>query len=157
MVGTPSHTPGQIALFDPRDGSLIAGDAFQTRAGVAVSGTIRLLFPFPALATWSRPLAYHGYVLEHLGVYTTSVSNAAQPPDGVDGAFLIQTIRFEHGQEHLDDRPAHLLHFGVVGGGRAHGFTTLELTGGFGLALDRDESFLRLLRTYVAGLGAKGD
>jgi glyoxylase-like metal-dependent hydrolase (beta-lactamase superfamily II) len=57
VVSTPGHTPGHIALFDPRDGSLIAGDAFQTRAGVAVSGTIRLLFPFPALATWSRPLA----------------------------------------------------------------------------------------------------
>jgi glyoxylase-like metal-dependent hydrolase (beta-lactamase superfamily II) len=57
VVSTPGHTPGHIALFDPRDGSLIAGDAFQTRAGVAVSGTVRWLFPFPALATWNRPLA----------------------------------------------------------------------------------------------------
>lgn len=82
VVSTPGHTPGHIALFDPRDGTLIAGDAFQTRAGVAVAGTVRLLFPFPALATWSRPLALasarqvralqpsrlavgHGEVLEH--------------------------------------------------------------------------------------------
>lgn len=57
VVTTPGHTPGHIALFDQRDGSLIAGDAFQTRAGIAVSGTVRLLFPFPAMATWSRPLA----------------------------------------------------------------------------------------------------
>jgi glyoxylase-like metal-dependent hydrolase (beta-lactamase superfamily II) len=57
IVSTPGHTPGHIALFDTRDGSLIAGDAFQTRAGVAVSGTIRPLFPFPAMATWNRPLA----------------------------------------------------------------------------------------------------
>jgi glyoxylase-like metal-dependent hydrolase (beta-lactamase superfamily II) len=57
VIGSPGHTPGHIALFDPRDGSLIAGDAFQTRAGVAVSGTIRPLFPFPALATWHRPTA----------------------------------------------------------------------------------------------------
>jgi glyoxylase-like metal-dependent hydrolase (beta-lactamase superfamily II) len=57
VVPAPGHTPGQIALFDPRDGSLVAGDAFQTRAGPAVSGTLRLLFPFPALATWSRPVA----------------------------------------------------------------------------------------------------
>jgi glyoxylase-like metal-dependent hydrolase (beta-lactamase superfamily II) len=57
VISTPGHTPGHIALFDPRDGSLIAGDAFQTRAGVAVSGTVRWLFPFPALATWNRPLA----------------------------------------------------------------------------------------------------
>jgi len=57
VVASPGHTPGHIALFDPRDGALIAGDAFQTRAGVAVAGVVRLLFPFPALATWSRPLA----------------------------------------------------------------------------------------------------
>jgi glyoxylase-like metal-dependent hydrolase (beta-lactamase superfamily II) len=57
VVASPGHTPGHIALFDTRDGSLVAGDAFQTRAGLAVSGTLRLLFPFPALATWHRPTA----------------------------------------------------------------------------------------------------
>lgn len=57
VIATPGHTPGHIALYDPRDGSLIAGDALQTRAGVAVSGTLRPLFPFPALATWHRPAA----------------------------------------------------------------------------------------------------
>jgi glyoxylase-like metal-dependent hydrolase (beta-lactamase superfamily II) len=57
VVSTPGHTPGHIALFDARDGTLIAGDAFQTRAGVAVAGTLRWLFPFPALATWHRSLA----------------------------------------------------------------------------------------------------
>jgi glyoxylase-like metal-dependent hydrolase (beta-lactamase superfamily II) len=57
VVSTPGHTPGHIALFDTRDGTLIAGDAFQTRAGIAVSGTMRPLFPFPAMATWHRPTA----------------------------------------------------------------------------------------------------
>lgn len=57
VIAAPGHTPGQIALYDQRDGSLIAGDAFQTRVRVAVSGTIVPLFPFPALATWSKPLA----------------------------------------------------------------------------------------------------
>lgn len=57
VVNTPGHTPGHITLLDRRDGTLIAGDAFQTRAGVAVSGTVRLLFPFPAMATWDRPSA----------------------------------------------------------------------------------------------------
>jgi glyoxylase-like metal-dependent hydrolase (beta-lactamase superfamily II) len=57
VIATPGHTPGHIALLDTRDGSLIAGDAFQTRGGVAVSGTLRPLFPFPALATWHRPSA----------------------------------------------------------------------------------------------------
>ncbi|HLZ63672.1 MAG TPA: hypothetical protein VKR06_42620, partial [Ktedonosporobacter sp.] len=40
-----------------RDHSLIAGDAFQTLGGVAVSGTIRPLFPLPALGTWHKPTA----------------------------------------------------------------------------------------------------
>jgi glyoxylase-like metal-dependent hydrolase (beta-lactamase superfamily II) len=56
-VSTPGHTPGHIALFDRRDGTLIAGDALQTRGGVAVSGTLQWWFPFPALATWHRPSA----------------------------------------------------------------------------------------------------
>lgn len=82
VIASPGHTPGHIALFDPRDGTLIAGDAFQTHPSVAVAGTPLLRFPFPALATWHRPTALasarrlgalqptrlatgHGAVLEH--------------------------------------------------------------------------------------------
>ena len=57
VVAAPGHTPGQVAFLDLRDRSLIAGDAYQTRGGIAVSGVIRPLFPFPALATWHRPTA----------------------------------------------------------------------------------------------------
>ena len=57
VVAVPGHTPGQVAFYDPRDGTLIAGDAFQTRGGVAVAGVVRPLFPFPALATWHLPTA----------------------------------------------------------------------------------------------------
>lgn len=57
VVSASGHTPGQVAFFDTRDRTLIAGDAFQTRAGVAVSGVMRPLFPFPALATWHLPTA----------------------------------------------------------------------------------------------------
>jgi len=52
VVAAPGHTPDQIAFHDPRDGTLIAGDAFQTQAGTAVAGVTRWLFPFPAMATW---------------------------------------------------------------------------------------------------------
>lgn len=37
-----------------------------------------------------------------------------------------------------------------------HGFATLELAGGFGMPLDRDESFVRLVHTFVAGLRRGG-
>ena len=57
VVAAPGHTPGQVAFFDRRDGTLIAGDAFQTRGGLAVSGVVRPLFPFPAMATWHTPTA----------------------------------------------------------------------------------------------------
>jgi glyoxylase-like metal-dependent hydrolase (beta-lactamase superfamily II) len=57
VIGAPGHTPGHLAFFDTRDRALIGGDAFQTRGGVAVSGTLKLLFPFPAMATWHAPTA----------------------------------------------------------------------------------------------------
>lgn len=57
VVSTPGHTPGHISLYDERDGSLVAGDAFQTLGGVAVAGVIRWLFPLPGFATWHKPTA----------------------------------------------------------------------------------------------------
>jgi glyoxylase-like metal-dependent hydrolase (beta-lactamase superfamily II) len=57
VISTPGHTPGQIALLDTRDQSLVAGDALQTHGGVAVAGTLIWRFPFPAIATWQRDLA----------------------------------------------------------------------------------------------------
>lgn len=57
VVASPGHTPGHIALFDTRDSSLIAGDAFQTKGGLAVSGVMKLLFPLPAFATWDKETA----------------------------------------------------------------------------------------------------
>lgn len=57
VIDAPGHAPDQIVFWDERDGTLIAGDAFQTKAGTAVAGTMRWLFPFPALATWHPPTA----------------------------------------------------------------------------------------------------
>ncbi|MBN1487508.1 MAG: MBL fold metallo-hydrolase [Anaerolineae bacterium] len=57
VIPVPGHTPGHIAFFDHRDGTLIVGDSMQTAGGVAVAGAFKLLFPFPALATWDKALA----------------------------------------------------------------------------------------------------
>ena len=57
VIATPGHTPGHIAFLDTRDRTVVAGDAFQTLGGVAVSGTFKLLFPLPALSTWHKGLA----------------------------------------------------------------------------------------------------
>lgn len=65
VVAAPGHTPDHIAFFDERDGTLIAGDAFQTQAGTAVAGVTRWLFPFPAMATWHLPTALATAVALH--------------------------------------------------------------------------------------------
>jgi glyoxylase-like metal-dependent hydrolase (beta-lactamase superfamily II) len=57
VVASPGHTPGHIAYLDSRDRTLIAGDAYQTLGGIAVSGKIRPLFPLPAMGTWHKPTA----------------------------------------------------------------------------------------------------
>jgi glyoxylase-like metal-dependent hydrolase (beta-lactamase superfamily II) len=57
VIATPGHTPGHAAFLDVRDRTLIAGDAFQTQGGVAVSGTFVLLFPLVMFATWHKPSA----------------------------------------------------------------------------------------------------
>jgi glyoxylase-like metal-dependent hydrolase (beta-lactamase superfamily II) len=57
VVAAPGHSIDQIAFLDARDRTLIAGDAFQTRGGMAVSGTVNWSFPFPAFATVDKAQA----------------------------------------------------------------------------------------------------
>ncbi|MEZ4671968.1 MAG: MBL fold metallo-hydrolase [Anaerolineae bacterium] len=54
VVASPGHTPGHVAFFDQRDQTLIAGDAYSNKFGVTTAGTLRLLFPFTAMAIWSK-------------------------------------------------------------------------------------------------------
>ncbi|MED3561314.1 MBL fold metallo-hydrolase [Bacillus xiapuensis] len=56
-IATPGHTPGSMSFLDNRTNALIAGDAFQTRGGIAVAGDMKPWFPFPALGTWSKTTA----------------------------------------------------------------------------------------------------
>jgi glyoxylase-like metal-dependent hydrolase (beta-lactamase superfamily II) len=57
VVAAPGHTPGQIALLDVRDRTLLCGDAYSTLGGVATTARPNPRFPFPGLATWDRPTA----------------------------------------------------------------------------------------------------
>jgi glyoxylase-like metal-dependent hydrolase (beta-lactamase superfamily II) len=56
VLATPGHTPGHLALFDTRDGTLYAGDAFTTTRGVATSAVVPWRYPMAGLATWDRGL-----------------------------------------------------------------------------------------------------
>lgn len=53
-INAPGHTPGLMAFYNEEKGILIAGDAIQTRGGIAVAGHLKPLFPFPAFGTWDK-------------------------------------------------------------------------------------------------------
>ena len=57
VVASPGHTPGHIAFFDTRSGTLIAGDALVTVGGLRISGDASVLFPIINWATWHKPTA----------------------------------------------------------------------------------------------------
>lgn len=96
--------------------------------------------------------AYRAYVLEHPGVYATMISAPADDDVALQQASqrLIDVVvaAFSAYEMHGDDA----IH--AVRGLRAlvHGFASLEAAGGFGMPLDRDESFRRLIGAFVAGL-----
>jgi glyoxylase-like metal-dependent hydrolase (beta-lactamase superfamily II) len=52
VVAAPGHTPGHVAFFDRRDGTLLCGDTYTTLGGVATSDKMRLPFPLASMATW---------------------------------------------------------------------------------------------------------
>lgn len=96
--------------------------------------------------------AYRAFAQAHPGIYSATLRAAT--PDEPDLAAA--------GQEVLDVVLAVLEPYGfstedrlhVVRALRSllHGFVDLEIAGGFGLALDRDESYERLVRLFVDGL-----
>jgi glyoxylase-like metal-dependent hydrolase (beta-lactamase superfamily II) len=57
VLAAPGHTPGQIALLDPRERTLIAGDAWATLGGMQAVGKAKWPFPLPTFASWHRPTA----------------------------------------------------------------------------------------------------
>lgn len=96
--------------------------------------------------------AYRAYVLAHPGRYAATV-RAPDPADVELQALsrelvgVVAAVLAPYGL--TDDNAIH-----AVRGLRSlcHGFASLEAAGGFGLALDRDESFRRLVAAYCAGL-----
>jgi glyoxylase-like metal-dependent hydrolase (beta-lactamase superfamily II) len=98
VVAAPGHTPGQIALLDPRDRTLYCGDAYSTLGGMATTAKPNPRFPLPAMSTWHRPTALetaralramnpsalapgHGKIVENPGAeMDRAIEKAAQPP-----------------------------------------------------------------------------
>jgi hypothetical protein len=99
--------------------------------------------------------AYRSYVKEAAGVYLISLRAA--------GTQLPVDVELQAAEDRIVQvAMAVIASFGLSGeeglhavrGLRStvHGFATLEIAGGFGLPLDCDESFRRLVAMLVAGL-----
>jgi hypothetical protein len=99
--------------------------------------------------------AYRAYIKENPGLYLVSLraSRNQQPVDHqletaeervVEIGLAVMTAFGLEGEDALH----------AVRGLRSmvHGFATLELAGGFGLPLDCDESFRRLINLLIQGL-----
>ena len=96
--------------------------------------------------------AYRAYAHERPGVYAASL-RAPDPADAewqAAAAELLAVVVASLAGFGLRDEGA--VH--AVRGLRSllHGFVDLEVAGGFGLPLDQDESFRRMLGAYLAGL-----
>jgi glyoxylase-like metal-dependent hydrolase (beta-lactamase superfamily II) len=57
VIDARGHTPGQVALLDARDRTMICGDAYSTLGGVETAARMNPRFPVLAPATWHRPTA----------------------------------------------------------------------------------------------------
>jgi glyoxylase-like metal-dependent hydrolase (beta-lactamase superfamily II) len=99
-VAAPGHTPGLMAFLDTRNNALIAGDAFQTRGGLAVSGQLRFWFPFPAMATWNKQVALESArKLSELHPSLLAVGHGKmlkQPATAIDRAISEAAHHLEH-------------------------------------------------------------
>jgi AcrR family transcriptional regulator len=96
--------------------------------------------------------AYRAFATEHPGVYLLTLQ--APAADDAERRALSEEIlailRAVLASYRL--APAEMVH--AMRGLRsiAHGFVSLELAGGFGLPVERDESYHRLLETFMHGL-----
>lgn len=106
-------------------------------------------------AAMAIALAYRDHIREQSGVYLSSLR--------ASGSQEIVDAELQQGEARVVEVAlAVIASFGLRGddalhaarGLRSlvHGFATLEVAGGFGLPLDLDESFRRLVEMYVLGL-----
>jgi AcrR family transcriptional regulator len=107
-----------------------------------------------ALAATAR--AYRDYARAHPGCYAATVA-APAPDDAEHRAAAGETVEVVlavlRGWD-LDGDEA--IHAARTFRSAIHGFVVLETAGGFGIPLDLDASFDRVVATLSAGLGATG-
>lgn len=99
--------------------------------------------------------AYRAYVREFPGLYQISLrasGNMSQPSTELQAAEerVVRTVLVLIDSFGLTGDDA--IHAVRALRSAIHGFATLEVAGGFGMVLDRDESFRRLIGMLIAGI-----
>ena len=98
---------------------------------------------------------YRTFVNEHPGLYAATV-HAADPADTALATVQTEVVEIAMralAAYHLTDEEA--IHVVRMLRSLVHGFATLEHGGGFGLPLDINETFERLLRIFLYGLATE--
>lgn len=99
--------------------------------------------------------AYRVFVNEHPGLYAATV-HAAEPDDTALQAAQTEVVDIalrSLSAYHLSQEDA--IHVVRMLRSLVHGFATLERSGGFGIPLNIDETFERLLHVFLQGLSSE--
>ncbi|NJN17658.1 MAG: TetR family transcriptional regulator [Oscillochloris sp.] len=97
-------------------------------------------------------VAYRDYVKQHPGCYAAGVrAPAADDPELVAaGTRVVEIVAAVLAPYELSDDD--VIHAIRALRAIVHGFATLETAGGFGIPLDQDVSFRRLMQIYIQGV-----
>jgi AcrR family transcriptional regulator len=101
--------------------------------------------------------AYRAYVLAHPGRYAAGAITPAAPEDAdlvAAATAVVDVLAAVLRGWSLDEEDT--VHALRAFRSAVHGFASLEAAGGFGLPIDLDASFGRLIAMLTAGLGAPG-
>lgn len=132
-----------------RDLALLGTRELAAHMGLAVMGKAG------EQALLALACAYRAFVNEHPGLYAATV-RSADPNDA--GLIAVQSEVVDIALRalsayHLSSDDA--IHAVRMLRSLVHGFATLERSGGFGIPLNIDETFDRLLRIFLRGLAAE--
>ncbi|PWV95175.1 TetR family transcriptional regulator [Paenibacillus cellulosilyticus] len=100
-------------------------------------------------------IAYAQYAMKHPGLYEATINiNTREHTEEIQqkAAELVELVSNGLRPYLSSAVEAEIIH--AVRGFRSllHGYTSLILSGGFNMAIDRDESFRYMIRAYIAGI-----
>ena len=99
--------------------------------------------------------AYRAYIKDHTGLYLSTLRASGMQSDPVPEQQHEEARGVRVGMAVMasfDLQGDDAVHAVRAMRSLVHGFATLEVSGGFGLPLDLDESFIRLIELFIAGL-----